>query len=260
MPASPRPSGSACSRRGSTPAASPCCRSAAPAACTPSRWPRNWGWTRWCSRADASTFSASGILHSDIVHDLARSRLMPADPASLPALAAACAELRAQGDALLRADGLPLERARSACRPTCAMPGRRSSWWCPGATSAGPTRWRRLIADFHALHRRRFSYANPDDPVDIVTLRLTATGRLPPAPAGPARPPPRGAPPPPRRVFLDGAWRDIAGLPPRRRDRPAPRSRADRGSLHHRSSSPPAGDAAPGGTATWWRGACGADA
>lgn len=32
-------------------------------------------------------------------------------------------------------------------------------------------------AAFHALHGRRYGYAHPDEPVEIVTLRVTATGR-----------------------------------------------------------------------------------
>ena len=61
----------------------------------------------------ASTFSAFGILFSDITHDLARSRVMLADDAAIPVLAEALAELRAQGEALLAEDGVP-EADRSA--------------------------------------------------------------------------------------------------------------------------------------------------
>jgi N-methylhydantoinase A/oxoprolinase/acetone carboxylase beta subunit len=38
-----------------------------------------------------------------------------------------------------------------------------------------------LIAGFHAIHRQRFSYANPGSPVEIVSLRVHAIGRLPKA-------------------------------------------------------------------------------
>ena len=36
-----------------------------------------------------------------------------------------------------------------------------------------------LVADFHDIHRQRFSYANPGSPVEIVSLRVSAIGHLP---------------------------------------------------------------------------------
>ncbi len=160
--------------------------------------------------ADASTFSASGILHSDIVHDLASSRLVPAIPASLAALADACAELRRQGDALLQADGLPADRRTLSLSADMRYAGQAFELVVPwGDVQPSPDALARLLANFHALHRQRFSYANADDPVDIVTLRLTATGSLPKAPSGHAAAVAEAAPPPPRAVFLDGAWREV---------------------------------------------------
>ncbi len=66
-----------------------------------------------------------------------------------------------------------------------------------------------MVEAFHAMHRQRFSYANPGEPVEIVTLRAIATGLLDkpdlsdPPPA--ARPALKGA----RRVHDGGAWRDV---------------------------------------------------
>ena len=160
--------------------------------------------------ADASTFSASGILHSDIMHDLASSRLLPAAESSLPALAEACTALREQGVRLLEADGLPPERRAMTLSADMRYVGQAFELVVPwGDVQPDTGTLRRLLADFHALHARRFSYANPEDKVEIVTLRLTAIGRLPPAPAGHAAAEAEGAPPPPRLVFLDGGWRTI---------------------------------------------------
>jgi N-methylhydantoinase A len=75
----------------------------------------------------------------------------------------------------------------------------------PGPQSLAP-----LIADFHDLHRQRFSYANPDDAVEIVTLRLAASGRLGGdrlASAGPPGGVARSLGT--RRVYCDGRWRDL---------------------------------------------------
>ncbi len=160
--------------------------------------------------ADASTFSASGILHSDIVHDLARSRLLRAAADSLPAIAEACAALRRQGEALLDADGLPPERRELQLSADMRYVGQAFELVVPwGDVVPGPDTLAALLDAFHALHRQRFSYANPDDPVEIVTLRLTATGRL-PAPSG-MRPAVEADVPAaaPRRVFAGGAWQEV---------------------------------------------------
>ena len=161
--------------------------------------------------ADASTFSAGGILASDIVHDLASSRLLPAHPASLPALAEAAAGLRKQGRALLDADGV--ERDRQALGLAADMRYRGQAFelvvpWDGVPDEAG---LQAAVAAFHDMHWQRFSYANPGDPVDIVTLRLTATGRLDAPRAGGTGPAAgAGGRAPHRRPVFLGGWRDVA--------------------------------------------------
>ncbi|MFL5336368.1 MAG: hydantoinase/oxoprolinase family protein, partial [Geminicoccaceae bacterium] len=68
------------------------------------------GITRVVFPPDASTFSAGGILQSDIVHDLASSRVIPAAEASLNMLRDAAAALRREGERLLEEDGVAQAR------------------------------------------------------------------------------------------------------------------------------------------------------
>ena len=157
--------------------------------------------------ADASTFSASGILRSDIMHDLASSRVLRAGPAIMPELTKACAALREQGHALLEQDGVAPDRRVLRFAADMRYHGQAFELVIPwddiGSLDA-------LLGRFHAIHEQRFSYANPDDPVEIVTLRLTAIGKLPeivivrelasPETLGRRR----------RPVFLAGAWQDVA--------------------------------------------------
>ncbi|MGI4951069.1 MAG: hydantoinase/oxoprolinase family protein, partial [Janthinobacterium lividum] len=165
---------------------------------------------------DASTFSAFGILNSDIVHDLARSRVMPATPASLPNLAAACASLRRQGEALLRQDGLPPESWTLSYSADLRYRGQAFElvlpWLVAHGDDVSPSAdtLATLAADFHALHQQRFSYSNPGDPVDVVTLRLAAIGRLPRCEASPS-PPTVGAPKPMahRRIYGAKGWAEV---------------------------------------------------
>jgi len=160
--------------------------------------------------ADASTFSASGILASDIVHDLASSRLLPATPGSLLELARAAAALSDQARALLAADGVAVDRQALHLAADMRYRGQAFELVVPwrGAVDAGGLA--AATEAFHDMHRQRFSYANPADPVDIVTLRLSATGRLSTSEPGRAGAPVAvGARPQHcRPVFLDG-WRSV---------------------------------------------------
>jgi len=160
--------------------------------------------------ADASTFSASGILASDIVHDLASSRLLPATPGSLPELARAAAALSDQARALLAADGVAVDRQALDLAADMRYRGQAFELVVPwrGAVDAGGLA--AAVEAFHDMHQQRFSYANPADPVDIVTLRLSATGRLSTSEPGRAGAPLAvGARPQHcRPVFLDG-WRSV---------------------------------------------------
>ncbi len=156
---------------------------------------------------DASTFSAFGILQSDIVHDLARSRIVRAEPRALPDLARTCTELRRSGAALLVKDGVHEESWSMTLLADMRYHGQAFELVVPwGDIVPDETTLATLIADFHALHRQRFSYANLDDPVEIVTLRLAATGRLPRHQAAARTGSPSGATLPKRRVFIGQEW------------------------------------------------------
>jgi len=69
------------------------------------------------------------------------------------------------------------------------------------------------VEGFHATHRRRFSYANPGARVEIVSLRVSAIGRLPmeggavaPLSATERKAPRR------RKIWIGGSWREVEAL------------------------------------------------
>ena len=159
---------------------------------------------------DASIFSAFGILQSDIVHDLARSRIVRATADALPDLVQACAALRQAGAALLAKDGVAEAHRGMTLLADMRYHGQAFELVVPwGDVDPDAAHLARLVEDFHALHRKRFSYANPDDPVEIVTLRLAATGRL-PRHAAAARPVAAQGPVlPKRRVYIGQAWQEV---------------------------------------------------
>ena len=66
-----------------------------------------------------------------------------------------------------------------------------------------------LVEAFHATHRQRFSYANPGAAVEIVSLRVSAIGRLPMERGTVVLTAVERKPPRRREVWLDGGWREV---------------------------------------------------
>lgn len=160
---------------------------------------------------DASTFSAWGILHSDIKHDFARSRVLPFDAAALPQVSEMARALEDQASSQLEEDGIAPGDRSLQLAVDLRYKGQAFELTVPWRAEGVDAAALQLAAtDFHDMHRQRFSYANPDDVVELVTMRLTAVGRL---PEGEVEPPTGtvkddGAIKT-RQVWIDGAWREL---------------------------------------------------
>lgn len=165
--------------------------------------------------AQAATFSALGILQSNILHDLTRSRVVPATDASLDWIGSALADLRARADALLQQDSVPPSDRQYEVFIDLRYRGQASElvipWPTPAATAASLAVAKQA---FHEGHNKRFSYSDPDALVEIVALRLSAVGMLPGIEAGMAaidlaeavvR----------RTIWLDGTWQEVPVVPSR---------------------------------------------
>jgi len=159
---------------------------------------------------EPGTLSAYGILFSDLVQDISRSRLFTVGQAALPGLGALIAELRAEADARLARDGVPEADRTLTVAADMRYHGQAFELLVPWGdiTTPDAASLATLEARFHDSHRQRFSYSSEGEAVEIVTLRVTATGRLPrpetttPVPA--ERPARKGT----RRVFTSGAWHE----------------------------------------------------
>lgn len=160
---------------------------------------------------EPGTLSAYGILFSDLVQDLARSRLLRATPESLPIIAALVAELRTEADRRLSKDGVAPDARVLEVAADMRYHGQAFELLVPWGDIAVPdtAALNVLTERFHTMHRQRFSYADPQEAVEIVTLRVAAIGRLPCLTAAEPAPIERPALKGSRRVFEDGAWRDI---------------------------------------------------
>jgi len=150
--------------------------------------------------------STFGLLGTEVRNDYARTSLQKPPDYDLGAAAAVYAELEGQAQAWLAAEGVA-----PAARRVTRLADLRYRHQGFELTVPWPERdlsVDRLLARFHERHRQLYTYALPEAPVEIVTLRVTAAGRvrrflLPPLDR-PRRPRTRAAR---RRVFFaDAGW------------------------------------------------------
>jgi N-methylhydantoinase A len=159
----------------------------------------------------AGTLSAYGILHSDLSHDLVRSRVVDAVPERLAGLKPMAEGLISQAHARLDTDAIPAHEHHVELAADMRYKGQAFELTVPARSlQLDEAALSALIADFHDLHRQRFSYSNPGSAVEIVSLRVSAIGRLPKPKARPLDMQVEGSPPGKRRVWLGGCWREIA--------------------------------------------------
>lgn len=161
----------------------------------------------------ASTLSAYGFLSSDVRHDLSRTVMLAAEPGSLAPLAAVLRELRAEGEALLERDGMGPALRVFEFLIDCRYAGQGSELAVPVTRAELElTTIDAVRHDFDDVHRRHFAHADPGAPVEFVTVRLRAIGRVPrprEQSVGTAEAP---RPPGLRRVFLADCWHELQVL------------------------------------------------
>ncbi|HWK44022.1 MAG TPA: hydantoinase/oxoprolinase family protein [Stellaceae bacterium] len=156
------------------------------------------------------TLSAYGILMSDLVHDLSRSRLMRLTPDCLPALRALADGLAVEGRAILDGEAVPADRQDLAFTADLRYQGQAFELLIPVPAQPLDAALIDLLAErFHVLHEQRFSYADRTVPVELVTLRLTATGRLGKPPVAAMAADGIAAEPTERPMRLGGAWQQV---------------------------------------------------
>jgi N-methylhydantoinase A len=141
---------------------------------------RDLGARRVVFPRDAGTLSAFGMLHCDVVHDLARSRLMPADASSVEALQTLAASLHEEATERLTRDGVAHARRDLALAADLRYAGQAYEITVP---LAGPVpdaaALARAVTEFHERHEAGYAHADFAATPELVTLRLTATGQVP---------------------------------------------------------------------------------
>jgi N-methylhydantoinase A len=136
-------------------------------------------------------FSALGLVGSDLKRDYVRTVYVTTADAEPAALEAAFAALENEGAAMLARANVPPAR-RQFQRSVDARYARQSYELAVPVPAGALDRARLMqIAEaFHDLHRRTYGHDNRSEPVQIVNVRVTAIGAIPPlavrdAPAAP---------------------------------------------------------------------------
>jgi N-methylhydantoinase A len=121
-------------------------------------------------------FSAIGLLHADTRATRSRSFVAPLDEATLDDARALAATIAGEALTALRAQGVAEPRA--VVELDVRYAGQSFDLTVPFEGDAEA-----IAAAFHQRHERRYGYAARDEPVELATVRVTATG------AGSPRPP-----------------------------------------------------------------------
>jgi N-methylhydantoinase A len=129
--------------------------------------------------------SAIGLLAADIRADFGLTCLTDATEAGWPAAAAALADLLDRAHAWAEDEQLDPATLRIDRIVELRYRG-QSSELRVALLNDGSDPLGHAVASFHTDHQRRFGYAMPDRPVEIVTARLTAVAPRPAPPPEPA--------------------------------------------------------------------------
>ena len=129
---------------------------------------------------DPGTFSAYGMLVTDVHQERSLTRITPLDEATPAALDAIFAEMEDGG--ARRPDAASDFRAngcRRAGTPACAIAASPTRSACRCRALRGPDDLADLAQRFHDAHQRRYGHMAQAEAVEIVNFQVTAVGLIP---------------------------------------------------------------------------------
>jgi N-methylhydantoinase A len=129
---------------------------------------------------DPGTFSAYGMLVSDVQQERSRTRIMPVDAATVGELDGIFAELEAAALADLQQEGFSRERLETRRRADMRYRGQSYEVAVPvPAALRQPGDLIDLVHGFHEAHQRRYGHMAQAEAVEIVNFRVSAIGSIP---------------------------------------------------------------------------------
>jgi N-methylhydantoinase A len=128
---------------------------------------------------DPGTFSAHGMLVTDVQQERSLTRITPVDGATVAELDAIFAELEnAALDDLMR-ENFPRERLLSRRHAGMRYRGQSYDVAVPVAQLRSPQDLADLVRRFHDAHQRRYGHMAEIEAVEIVNFQVTAVGIIP---------------------------------------------------------------------------------
>jgi N-methylhydantoinase A len=145
--------------------------------------------------------SAMGLLSTDLKYDLIQNEFMLDVEADLDRLNRDFRRLDEEARAQLRSDGVPHEGVTLTHAADCRYVGQGYELRVPLPTQELDAElWRRFQSDFHRLHEEEYGHAFAGNPIELVNIRVVASGSMPRMPRLPA----------PQAADLNGALLDSA--------------------------------------------------
>jgi N-methylhydantoinase A len=126
-----------------------------------------------------ANFSAFGMLMVNLVHDFARTHVTELDHADMSAVSRIYADLVGRGREALGRDGFAAKDQTFLCSAELRYQGQEHTVNLPipqrslTASDVGP-----IVSEFNAAHLNQYGH-RMNDPVELVTLRVSAVGLLP---------------------------------------------------------------------------------
>jgi N-methylhydantoinase A len=128
---------------------------------------------------DPGTFSAHGMLVTDVRQERSITRITPLDAVTPAALEATFAELETAAAQDLSRERFPPERVQTHRRAGMRYRGQSYEVAVPVASLGGPQDVAALVDRFHDAHRRRYGHMAQAEAVEIVNFQVTAVGLIP---------------------------------------------------------------------------------
>lgn len=117
--------------------------------------------------------SAWGAAASDVVREYGRTVMRLLVEAAMPALSSAFTDLDHQAEREMVGEGFRPDELVATRAADLRYAGQSYELTVPFADDPGA-----LAGTFHAAHERRYGYAAPGEPLEVVTVRLRVTGRV----------------------------------------------------------------------------------
>ena len=127
---------------------------------------------------ESSVFCAAGMLLSDLKHTYIRTCAMTGALADLAIISEAMRDLKEMAFATFREEQVDSAEVTLDFSADLRYVGQFNEVETPGFNTGEADRaaWKQLVKQFHQLHDERYGYSLPEAEVELINLRLSATG------------------------------------------------------------------------------------